>query len=782
MADGKVEYEIRADDSSLESDLASAQAKIISSENTASSKRESIEKSTSSTLKNEKEEVADYHEKQNDQIVDADQDSADKRESIENAVGEKIKSAASTTCTAVATSFLAIGTAAVAVGAMAVSGAVDLDSAMNSYIAATGTSIDETERYQNVLENIYTNNYGESFEDIAQSMATVTQSLGEMSDESLQEITESAYALQDTFEYDISESVRAAKAMMDNFGVSGEDAMSMIAAGAQNGLDYSGELIDSISEYSTYFSTVGLDADAMFQIFETGAETGAWNLDKVGDAVKEFSIRAVDASDTTAEGFGLLGLDADDMAAKFAEGGEVAEEAFKQTLDALAAMEDPIAQNTAGVDLFGTTWEDLGADVVTSLGDISDGAYDTADALDTIKEVKYDDFGSMLEATSRALEMLLIPLGEALIPILTELIDEVLPILEETLPIFTDLIADMMPFISDLISSLLPVLVDIFNQLTEVVAEMLPYIMELIEGILPIMVELFEKLAPPILVLIEELLPVFLELFEALLPILDVLIALLDPIITLFLNMLPPIIDLIENAIVPFIEIIGELLTYALAPLQDAIILLGSIWTEKLQGMMSDASSIIQALTSVFSGFIDFIAGVFTGDWERAWDGIKSIFSGIVSGFSTIFKSPINAIIDGINTFISGVNAIKIPDWVPEVGGLSLNIASIPKLRVGIDYVPEDDYPALLHMGEAVLTAEENAMLQNIGGINSLYAYANAPSISDIDDSNPTKGGGGSGDGGGDVYQTININQKVQTPDETARAIRTETRLNNIYD
>lgn len=105
-------------------------------------------------------------------------------------------------------------------------------------------------------------------QDIADGMATVTQNLGEMSDEQLQSITESAFALRDTFEYDISESTRAAKAMMDNFGVSGDEAMSMIAAGAQNGLDYSGELIDSISEYSTQFAKVGLDADDMFKIFE----------------------------------------------------------------------------------------------------------------------------------------------------------------------------------------------------------------------------------------------------------------------------------------------------------------------------------------------------------------------------------------------------------------------------------------------------------------------------------------------------------------------------------
>lgn len=131
--------------------------------------------------------------------------------------------------------------------------------------------------------------------------------------------------------------------MMDNFGISGEEAMNLIASGAQNGLDYSGELLDSISEYSVQFGKMGLDAEDMFAIFQKGAESGAFNLDKVGDAVKEMSIRVVDGSDTTREGFELIGLNADEMSAKFAAGGEMAKEAFNETIDALAAMEDPLA-------------------------------------------------------------------------------------------------------------------------------------------------------------------------------------------------------------------------------------------------------------------------------------------------------------------------------------------------------------------------------------------------------------------------------------------------------
>ena len=77
--------------------------------------------------------------------------------------------------------------------------------------------------------------------------------------------------------------------------------MDLIAEGAQNGLDYSGELLDSISEYSVQFNKVGLGANDMFAIFQKGAESGAFNLDKVGDAVKEFSSPSGDSLERKTE-------------------------------------------------------------------------------------------------------------------------------------------------------------------------------------------------------------------------------------------------------------------------------------------------------------------------------------------------------------------------------------------------------------------------------------------------------------------------------------------------
>lgn len=700
--EGQVTYEIRADDSYLEADLDTAEKKVKKSVEKTAEASEKVEERSSEVKKEIKEDVTKHHEEQNKKQEESDNDSHKNREDSSRGHGERLKSIATGTAKAIGTAFMAVGTASVAVGTMAVNSANDLNKAMNQFVASTGVGTEQTSRYKKVMEDIYTSNYGESFEDIGEAMSSVIKQLGDMPDEQLKQVTESAYALRDVFEYDISESTRAAKALVDNFGISGESAMNLIAVGAQNGLDYSGELLDSISEYSVQFAKVGLDADDMFKIFQQGAETGAWNLDKIGDAIKEMAIRVVDGSDTTKQGFASIGLNADKMAAKFAAGGKSAKAAFKETITALAEIKDPLEQNAAGVALFGTMWEDLGPEVVTQLADISDAAYATGEELSDMKDVRYDDLNSMFEGLKRSVEVLLIPLGEQLIPVLSEIIQGILPLVQEVLPPLIDMVMQV-------IDNLLPLVGEIF-----------PILGEMIKGLLPILTELFEKLAGPLTEIISALLPPLLGLFNALLPILEVLIALLDPIIQLFMSLLQPLVDLIDDAITPLITVIGELLQAALKPLQTAISLLGGVFAGQLKGMFTDAKSIIQDIMKIFRGLLNFITGVFTGDWEKAWQGVVEIFEGLISGISAFFKTSINWIIDGINGFLEGLNGIEIPDWVPGVGGASFSIPLIPRLKKGLDFVPSDYFPAYLDFGERVLTQQENMIYTALGGVEGM--------------------------------------------------------------
>ena len=648
LAEGEVVYGVRADDSKLDSDLTSA------------------EKTTSSKL-------------------------------------GKIGGAAAKAGKVAGAAFAAIGSAALAVGTKAVTGAVGFDQAMNQFAASTGIAESELSDYENTLKDIYTNNYGDSFEDVADAMAAVTQQMGDLDQASLQNITESAFTLRDTFGYDINESVRAANTMMTQFGIEGDKAMGLIATGAQNGLAFSGELLDSISEYSVQFAKVGLDADDMFKIMEKGAETGAFNLDKVGDAIKEMSIRVVDGSATTQEGFSAIGLNADEMAAKFAAGGDSAKEAFDQTIQALADMDDPLAQSQAGVALFGTMWEDLGPEVVTQLANIEDGAYATSDSMEELKDIKYDDLGSMMESLGRSVETLLLPLGEALIPLIQQIIEEILPVIEENLPLLTDFISQLVSSLMPLVESLLPPMMDLFNLL-------LPILIQFIEQILPPIIELLTTLLPPIMKLVETLLPPLIDLFAALItPLAEILSAILPPLIDVINMLLEPIMALIDQLLPPLTELFKGLMPIfdALSPVIE---FLGQLFSKVLGGAIEAIMPIIEGVMDVFGGLIDFITGVFSGNWEQAWNGIVDMFKGIFNLIPTIVEGIINGAIAIINGIIWGINqltgAIGIPA-IPEIPNVSL-----PRFHTGgiVDFAMGEG-PALLKDGEMVLTQKQQAEL-----------------------------------------------------------------------
>lgn len=319
---------------------------------------------------------------------------------------------------------MSVASAAVAAGGtILASGAMSLEDAVAKYMSSTNVAESETEKYKQVLEDINKNNYGEGYEDIANSMSQVTMQLKDLNAQDLQNITEKAIALRDLFGYDVSESIRAVKAMMDNLNVSADEAFELIAQGKKQGLDFSNELLDNINEYSIQFGKLGLSAEDMFNIFKTGADNGAFNLDKIGDAIKEFSIRAIDGSDTTADGFERIGLSADKMAKKFANGGDTAKQAFIEVVKRLGNMDDKVSQSIAGVDLFGTMWEDLGPTVITSFSNMDAGISKSSKSMEKSIDQLYNTTKQKAETQLRRLQSLGADFGEEMLPILEDLID-----------------------------------------------------------------------------------------------------------------------------------------------------------------------------------------------------------------------------------------------------------------------------------------------------------------------------------------------------------------------
>lgn len=170
-----------------------------------------------------------------------------------------------------------------------------------------------------------------------------------------------------------------------------EEALDLVVAASQRGLNISGDLLDTFEEYGTKFRDVGLSGQDALGLINQMWEAGIRNTDVAADALKEFAISAVDGSESTRDAFAALGFDADQLAARFAEGGTTARAAFGEVLTALNSVSDPLQQEIIGTALFKTKWEDAGdaikgADLATAATDLGamDGA--TQAATDKINE------------------------------------------------------------------------------------------------------------------------------------------------------------------------------------------------------------------------------------------------------------------------------------------------------------------------------------------------------------------------------------------------------------
>lgn len=174
------------------------------------------------------------------------------------------------------------------------------------------------------------------------------------------------------------------------------------------------------------------------------------------------------------------------------------------------------------------------------------------------------------------------------------------------------------------------------------------------------------------------LLPGLLNAFNAIAP-------QIGPLVTNIGTAVMNVATLIGNAIqtiLPVIENIVMVLVNVVATVAPPII-------AAVSQIFANISNVVMSLQGVFDGLIQFITGVFTGNWASAWEGVKSIFGNAFSALVELCKVPINAVIGVINGAIRGINSIvgggvTIPDWLPGGGGtFSLHLNEIPMLAKG---------------------------------------------------------------------------------------------------
>lgn len=339
---------------------------------------------------------------------------------------DDVKSSASNLKDVISDTAAGIGSVLGVAGGSAVAAITSANSekkALNSLQAQTGLTKDELLKYKSVINDIYKDNFGESQEEIADTLAKIKQVTSETDPSKLKEMAENLYTLQDTFDgFDINETLRGINGLVTNMGLSAEDAFDLIVKGAQNGLNYSGELADNLAEYSQIWGQAGFSAEQTFSILENGTKNGAYNLDKVNDFVKEFTISLSDGR--IEENLGSFSEDTATLFNKWKDGKATAADVFYSVIkDLKNAKTDQEALTTAS-----NVWSSLGEDnalkVITSLGDVNDSYKDVEGSMQKIRDIKYDDVESDWESLGRTIKTDVInPVGKSLFPEVKKLCD-----------------------------------------------------------------------------------------------------------------------------------------------------------------------------------------------------------------------------------------------------------------------------------------------------------------------------------------------------------------------
>jgi hypothetical protein len=280
----------------------------------------------------------------------------------------------------------AAGTAIAGAVAGAVVAGMNIEAANDKLSAQLGVTGEQAEQYGRIAGSLYANAYGGSLEEVNTALRGVIQSGAVMEDASsaqIEGVTAKVLDLATAFDQDLGATTTAVGQMIrTGLAADADQALDIITRGMQQGADASGDLLDTFVEYPALFQRLGVDGQTAMGLIEQGMSNGARNADLVGDALKEFQIRATDGSKTSAAGFDALGLSASKMTAQIAGGGAGASAGLDLVLDRLRGMEDPVERNAAAVALFGTQAEDLGSalfaldpsSAVQALGDVEGAA------------------------------------------------------------------------------------------------------------------------------------------------------------------------------------------------------------------------------------------------------------------------------------------------------------------------------------------------------------------------------------------------------------------------
>lgn len=543
---------------------------------------------------------------------------------------------------------------------------------VNAYFGETGQAAEDT---ANVIKSVYSDGVGESMDSVVDAVLMVKKNLGDLSETDLTNLTQQAITLDELYGIDMNETLRGVNSLMQQYGLTAQEAMDYIVVGTQNGLDKTNELGDNLSEYAGKFSQAGYSASEYFQLLDNGLKNGAYNLDKVNDAINEVTTRLVDG--TIGESIGSFSTKTQELFTSWQNGGATQ----KQVIDSIVADIGNCTNQQEALNLaalaFGTMAEDGNLKFITSLTSVGS----TYDSVKGSAQGMFDATTTpmqQMESNTRKLQQALVPLGEKL----AELANAILPPLVSVITTiggwFERLPGPVQNFVI-----ILGALLAAFTALTPVIAaisvamgalniSMLPIIAVIaavaaaIAGIIAIIQnwgaitqwfgELWNTICTGIGAMVDSLKAWFSNLWTHLQSVWEGICNVVQTAVMLLGSIIQGAIDIIT---LPF-QMIWE----------NCKGIVSSVW----EGIKSVVSSAIHAVSSTISSVMGAIKNVISTVWNAISSKVSSVLNAIKTTVSTIFnavksvassvwngiKSVISSVVDGIKSKVSSVfNGVK---------------------------------------------------------------------------------------------------------------------------
>lgn len=728
----------------------------------------------------------------------------------------------------------------VAAGAAAFSTAASYEQATARIQSALGLTAEEAERLGDVGEGIYENGFGASLDAVSDALITVRQNLGDLNDQDLEYVTQAALTLSDTLGMDVGESVRGVNALMDGFGLSAQDAMDLFVAGAQDGLNYSGELGDNLAEYGPRFAQMGFSAEEYFSILKTGSENGAYSLDKVNDFLNEFQTSLADGR--MDEQIGRFSESTQQLFESWKQGGATGQQVFEAVMGELAQMPDGYEKANIASELWSSLGEDNAMGMITSLAGVENKYGDVAGAAGAAADAASDSFAGKAQSAMRELQGAIEPLGQPLLNIATNVAGVVRSFGE-----WFDGIGEggqmAVLAIAGILAAIGPVLSVAGNLVTVIpaitaalsgaggAAGLFGGALTALTGPVGIVVGVLAGLTAAIVYLWntnEGFRTAVSEAWNAIWGTIQGVIAQLQPYVQQAWEAISNAVTQAMNVIMPIVSGGFQFIIAVAVPiLQQFLQNVGNTFQvilSTITGVMNGIAQIIQGAWSLIQGIfqtvLGLINGIVTGDFSQMQAGIQGIMSGItgiISGAWNVIVSVVGGAINGVVTTVqNGLNtALSVVQGIFNgiesaidgamngakniVSGVIDAIKGFFNFRISWPHIP------LPHIHYELIEVPLLGQIPNPATL-SVEWYAkggifNGPSVIGVGEAGPEavvplsgsraqpfadaiadalaeKVGGiaGARDERGGCSMTFNFYQPIKSPDEVARAVRLSER------